>query len=96
MQIYKIGQQCVCSTCRHDNLGYEQFAVLENSKIPAYICLKFSLISTKTVPTEELLPTTFVYSVLPQWMQNGLIIETEVVKEFLPFMDHLIRHGDYK
>jgi len=29
-------------------------------------------------------------------MQHGLIIETEVVKEFLLLMDHLIRHGDYK
>ena len=36
------------------------------------------------------------YSVLPRWMQRGLIIETEVVQEFHPFMDRLFRHGDYK
>jgi len=29
-------------------------------------------------------------------MQHELIIETEVVKEFLLFMYHLIRHDDYK
>jgi len=52
--------QCVCSICRPDNLYYEQFAVLENSKILAYICQKCSLISIKTVLIEQSLPTPFI------------------------------------
>ena len=56
----KIRLQYACSTCRPEKLCYGQFAVLENSKIIAYICLKCSLISIKSVPIEQSLPTPFI------------------------------------
>jgi len=65
MQILKIGHRCVCTICRREKPCYEQFEVLENSKILAYICLKCSLISIKTVPIEESLQTPFILFSVP-------------------------------
>jgi len=64
-QILKIGHQCVCSICRRENPCYEQFTILENSKILAYIFLKCSLISIKTVPIEKSLPKSFISFSIP-------------------------------